>query len=488
MQPFEGLLAELVATVRSAPWSEEARRAVGALIDSAPQAFEALVPPEVLQFGVARDKLDRRLNYLKQLLMHGYDVPRVELNVPFALAEDGIGMAVCTSYFYPNGLSLLEAALDRNDIAVMVVYPFGEGSNQWLRIRQPSGATARIDVSKALMLDRNGLVWREFKQPVPAHFLFPVDNYYRAKYRLVDAYQALHVPMPGSNVIRTVCEDKRVLAAIAGAIPGLKLASEICVQRGTALPELEQDVDRFVAEHRLTELVSKPIDGFGGRGVAFWELPRDRDAMLDALIRDIRDGDILIQGRIRPVPTVSGLGWNMRQYVVRQDGGGSVSRWKRARQGSGAINTTQGASSVAVGELLQDIRLSLDDRKAFERVLARTDGLAVAVLEALEAYLEREWREQRISYAGSGSNLEPDLLALDFMIAEDANEQDGFAVYLNEINDFASGGMRNYEYVMHRWLRPTAARVLAQQPFSLAPRILDLAVWRGRAYKAATKR
>jgi hypothetical protein len=107
------------------------------------------------------------------------------------------------------------------------------------------------------------------------------------------------------------------------------------------------------------------------------------------------------------------------------------------------------------------------------------------VLRALQHYLHRAWGHEHRPYRGSGSNLDPDLLALDFMIGHDPARPDAFAVYLNEINDFASGGMRDYEILRHRQILPDAAQVRAAELFSLAPAILRTAFWRGSAYRRA---
>ncbi len=69
------------------------------------------------------------------------------------------------------------------------------------------------------------------------------------------------------------------------------------------------------------------------------------------------------------------------------------------------------------------------------------------------------------------------------MIGHDPDRPGAFAVYLNEINDFASGGMRDYEILRHRQMLPDAAQVRATEPFSLAPAILRTAFWRGSAYR-----
>jgi hypothetical protein len=71
------------------------------------------------------------------------------------------------------------------------------------------------------------------------------------------------------------------------------------------------------------------------------------------------------------------------------------------------------------------------------------------------------------------------------MIGHDPQQPGEFAVYLNEINDFASGGMRDYEILCHRQLLPEADRVRATQSFSLAPSMLQMAFWRGNAYRQA---
>jgi hypothetical protein len=72
------------------------------------------------------------------------------------------------------------------------------------------------------------------------------------------------------------------------------------------------------------------------------------------------------------------------------------------------------------------------------------------------------------------------------MIGHDPQQPGTFTVYLNEINDFASGGMRDYEILCHRQMLPHTMHVRATQPFSLAPSMLQTAYWRGSAYRQAT--
>jgi hypothetical protein len=194
---------------------------------------------------------------------------------------------------------------------------------------------------------------------------------------------------------------------------------------------------------------------------------------------------MLVQERIVAVPTVDGREWNLRQYVLRGPGDTIKARWKRGRIGHGAINTTQGAQSIAVEELLPLIRLDAPQRAAFEQAFRSTDDLAAEVMRALDRYMERNWAERKQLYRGSGSNLEADLLALDFMIAPAPSTATGYAVYLNEINDFASGGMRDYEVLAHRQALPDADRVVAAHSFSLAREMLETAMWRGSAYRQA---
>jgi hypothetical protein len=336
------------------------------------------------------------------------------------------------------------------------------------------------------MLDQQGLVWRHFSEPVPIHYLFPVDNYYRSKFHLVSEYGSSGVPMPGSTLIREVCENKALLSAILHQTPGIRLAREIILGSHDTHAHALQ-VDMFCAEHHLHRLVSKPPDGFGGIGVEFWDYPAERDALLSRIRAVIQQhGSILVQECIVPVSTRSGREWNLRQYVLRVGPALIRAPWKRIRIGHGAVNTTQGARSTTVEHLLAELDLDPQQRQQFLKTLAGTDQHAADVLRALEDYLQRTWGHIRVPYQGSGSNLEPDLLALDFMIGHDPQQPGTFTVYLNEINDFASGGMRDYEILCHRQMLPHTMHVRATQPFSLAPSMLQTAYWRGSAYRQAT--
>ena len=485
MGAFERRLEELVAETRRDPSREELRAELEGWIAAHPLEFRASIPPEVLSFGVSPDRLERRLRFLKHLLLNGYAPPRVEDDDGTRWGQDTVNFGVVTGYFYGNCLSFLEAGLTRSDVAVCVAYPSSDRQQPWLETA-PTQVGAGVQLRAALMLDDDGLVFRRFRRPVPIHYLFPVDNYYRSKFELVGQYAGSGVPMPGSTLIREVCENKLLLGEIAGGIPGLRLAPELPRVRGDDAAAWAERLDHFCTEHVIRALVTKPVDAFGGAGVQFWRYPEQCGALLDHLAEAMQERTaMLVQQRIVPVPTTSGRDWNLRQYVVRESGDTVLSRWKRIRAGHGVINTTQGAHSLTLQQLLEDLPLTGAAREAFERALAMTDRLAGDVLRALERYLQRRFGGERQPYRGSGSNLEPDLLALDFMISEAAGRPGHYVVYLNEINDFASGGMRDYEILAHRAAFPDAERIVAAHPFSLAPHVLDLAKWRGQAYKEA---
>jgi hypothetical protein len=483
MQSFETQLRNLVHSLERDPNDAERRAALERLLDEQPGALEASVDPLVLSFGTTAAARDRRLRFLRHLLLHGYWPPRVE-TVDGTAWQNTINLGVVTSYFYPNALSLLEAGCDRADMGVFVAAAPASDGAPW--ITRVPGSPPRVLLHAALMMDDGGLVWRRFENPIPIHYLFPVDNYYRDKFRLVNEWAHCGVPMAGSTIIRDVCERKELLWEIAGTIPDLRLARETYVTRSMGEGGRAAAIDRFCAEHDLHDLVSKPLDAFGGIGVDFWRYPADRDRLL-ARLREALTArpQMLVQERIVPVATASGRDWNLRQYVLRRTPNAILSAWKRVRAGHGVINTTQGAHSLTVAALLGEIDVLPGERAAFEAALHATDRLAVAVMEQLDRYLHSQFADQHQPYIGSGSNLEPDLLALDFMIARDRDQGGGFAVYLNEINDFASGGLRDYEVLAHREALPDAPRVRATQPFSLAPALLDLAYWRGSGYKRA---
>lgn len=485
MQPFEMQLRELVRSLQRDPGDLERRTALERLLDEQPGALATWLDPQTLTFGATAAARDRRLRFLRHLLLHGYEPPRVE-TVDDVRWQHTINLALITAYFYPNALSVLEAGRERSDMGVFVAAAPASDGAPW--IASVPGSPPRVLINAALMLDDRGLVWRRFETPIAIHYLFPVDNYYRDKFRLVNEWAHCGVPMAGSTIIRDVCERKELLWPIAGAIPDLRLARETYVTRSMGEGARAAAIDRFCAEYNLRDLVSKPLDAFGGIGVDFWRYPDDRDRLLARLREALTARDqMLLQERIVPVATASGRDWNLRQYVLRRAQNATQSAWKRVRAGHGVINTTQGAHSLTVAALRDEIDVLPGERAAFEAALQSTDRLAVAVLEQLEQYLRSHFADQRQPYLGSGSNLEPDLLALDFMIARDRDQPGAFVVYLNEINDFASGGMRDYEVLAHREALPDAPRVRATQPFSLAPALLDLAYWRGAAYKQAMK-
>lgn len=479
-QQFELLLDSL----RRDPSNVDSRAAMEHWLTRHPHTFDALIPARALDFGIAPSQLPRRRQFLQHLLLHGYLPPRIEENS--AAPDDTVNLGVITGYFYSHALSLLEAGLLRPDMAVLVAYPAPPGSEPWIE-HVADGTERRIFFNRALMLDQQGLVWRHFREPVPVHYLFPVDNYYRSKFRLVRDYDGSGVPMPGSTLIREVCENKALLADILRDTPGIRLAREIIIERDDPQDHAAR-LDAFCAAQHLRRLVSKPPDGFGGIGVEFWDYPAERAALF-ARIGEVHKehASILVQECIVPVPTQSGRDWNLRQYVVREGPALIQAPWKRARMGHGAVNTTQGAQSTTIEHLLADIDLDPQQRQRFLATLASTDQRAVDVLRALEDYLHRMWGQARTAYRGSGSTIEPDLLALDFMIGHDPQQPGEFAVYLNEINDFASGGMRDYEILRHRQLLPDADQVRATQSFSLAPSMLRMAYWRGNAYRQATR-
>ncbi|HLY25512.1 MAG TPA: hypothetical protein VKQ72_04175, partial [Aggregatilineales bacterium] len=175
----------------------------------------------------------------------------------------------------------------------------------------------------------------------------------------------------------------------------------------------------------------------------------------------------------------------VRQYVVRRSATEIVAPYSRIRIGMGVINTEQGADSFLVDNLLAELDLTVKQRDGFEAAFASIDGLGIQVMNALTSYMHRNVQPEESGYRGGGSNLEADLLALDFMIAPDDQEPDRYRVYLLEINDFASGGMRDFEILIHRQRLPQASSIHASQPYCLAPAILDTARWRGQAYKNA---
>ncbi len=457
MEDWRSRLLTQLAALRRDPLDAELRARLVRTLEQSPEYFQAFAGDAALQFGL-RDpaRLPRRIQFLHLLLQHGYLPPRVEI----ATGHEWDGrpvIAVIPAYFYPHALSLLEAGSVREDVVVLVLGPQGPGYEPPLELHTGPGGT-EVLVHCALMLDGTGLVWRRFSTPLRAHYLLPIDNYYRGKFRLVREYDGLGVPMPGSEAIRVICEDKLQLQAIAGGIPGLRLPGEV------ALGPDEHDDRRMERLEALAsggdELVSKPVDLFGGDGVRFWEYRRQRDELLSYLKLHFAGGGgpLVAQTRVRPPSTADGREWNLRQYVLRCGEDDVRASWKRVRIGRGIINTSRGAIGCTVESMLSQLALAPAERAALERALERTDVLAAEVLKRLE------------QYAGADRRQSPDLLALDFMLARAGDE---FAVYLIEINDFASGGMRDYEVLAHRQALPDAPAVRAVYPFSLAPAMLD---------------
>jgi len=483
-QSFQTRLKELFRAVQVNPMDKEARAGLQGWLDEHPDEFEAWLPADALTFGTAPERKSRRLDFLKHLLLSGYLPPRVETVSGAAWQHDTVNFAVVPSYFYSNTFSFLEAGFGRTDVAVFVAQPHSSASQPWVELRQGSG----LNIHAALMLDSDGrnLVWRHFQHSVAAHYLFPVDNYHRDKFRLVKEYANCGVPMPGSALLRDVCEDKAQLQAIVKGIPGLHLPGERLLLSSQDSVARASIVDNFCQTHNARHLVTKPVDGFGGYGVQFWDYPHERPAMLAHLASAFASSPaIVLQERIRTLPVRSGREWNVRQYVVRRSATEIVAPYSRIRIGTGVINTEQGADSFLVDSLLAELDLTVKQRAGFEAAFASIDSLGIQVMNALTNYMQRKFQPQESGYRGGGSNLEADLLALDFMIAPDNQRPDRYRVYLLEINDFASGGMRDFEILIHRQRLPQASSIHASQPYCLAPAILDTARWRGQAYKNA---
>lgn len=474
MDEFDTQLQARVAAARRNPGDALFRRSFAAWLDAHAAELEAWLPPAALHFGVLDPaKRAGRIRFLRLLLLHGYLPPRVEQARAADWNTGSINVAIIPAYFYAHALSLLEAGLARRDVAVLLAAPDSVGYAPC--VAYTPAQRSPVALRYALMLDARGLVWRQFDQPVPVHYLLPIDNYYRAKFRLVEAFGACGVPMPGSAAIREVCEDKRRLSAIAGNIPGLRLARELCLDPQHA-PIAGEQLARFCAEHKMQSIVTKPVDAFGGADVQFWHAHDDAAALHEYVQNMLAAGrSLLVQERIPPLPTRLQREWNVRQYVLRCGPDDMRSAWKRVRIGHGVINTTRGAESVTVEQLIAEMDLPPAHLADLVATLRSTDTLAIEVLRHVERYVQHN------NVQPPGSHQSPDLLALDFMIAPDAGG--GFAVYLNEINDFASGGMRDYEVLAHRQAFPDAPAIQAWHAFSLAPAILDLARWRGSMYR-----
>lgn len=458
----ERLLTQLAA-VRHDPLNAELRTQLVRTLEQSPEHFLAFAGADALNFGILdAAKLPRRVQFLHLLLQHGYLPPRVEQHSGRAWAGRPV-VAVMPAYFYPHALSLLEAGSRRDDVVVLVLGPSGPGYCQSIEQRG-----RELLVHSALMMDDGGLVWRRFASPLRVDYLLPIDNYYQDKFYLVHRYDALGIPMPGSEAIRAICEDKQQLHAIASGIPGLRLPREVTLS--SDLPEQSAERLDALTAAGSHELVTKPVDAFGGDGVRFWEYPRQRGELLEYLGLHFASGGstLVAQTRVRPPTTADGREWNLRQYVLRCAGDDVRAPWKRVRIGRGVINTSRGASSCTVESLLSQLAWAPAERAALEHALKQTDALAVQVLKRLE------------QYAGADRTQSPDLLALDFMLARDG---DNFAVYLIEINDFASGGMRDYEVLAHRQVLPDAPAVQAIHSFSLAPAMLNSARWRALQYR-----
>ncbi len=480
MPEFEKHLLQLFVTVQHNPLDSDARSALQNWLDTNLDQFERWIPTATLEFGTTAERKSRRLDFLKHLLLSGYLPPRVETHSGVSWQTETINVAVLPSYFYSNVFSFLESGTRRSDVAVFVAQPHSSAS-PWVEIT-PKGVT----LGAALMLEPDGLVWRRFTGPVPVHYLFPVDNYYKDKFRLVTEFAHCGVPMPGSTLIRDVCEDKTKLHKIIHELPGLWLPRERWIIRGDESAPWQQDVDEFCIEQQIHSLVSKPVDGFGGNGVAFWNYPEDRPAMmahLDAALKN--PAGILLQERIVAAPVHSGRDWNIRQYVVRRSEHDICAPYKRVRIGTGVINTEQGADSFLVDDLMAEVDLPPAQFQAFKATIDSTDQLAVGVMQCLTRYMSQNFTPTL--YRGSGSNLEPDLLALDFMISPDPDDTARYRVVLLEINDFASGGMRDFEILIHRHFLPDAACISASQSYSLAPALLETARWRGELYRRETQ-
>jgi len=469
VEEWQSRLLTQLAAVRRDPLDAELRARLVRTLEQSPEHFRAFAGDAALWFDLLDPaKLPRRIQFLHLLLQHGYLPPRVES--ASGHEWDGLPVvAVVPAYFYPHALSLLEAGSRRDDVAVLVLGPDAPGYRPPLELRAGRHGT-EVLVCSALMMDRAGLVWRRFGEPIRAHYLLPIDNYYRDKFRLVRAFDALGVPMPGSAAIRAICEDKLQLAAIAGGIPGLRLPREVALTADVPDTQRAERLDALTGDGS-DELVTKPVDSFGGAGVRFWEYRRQRGELLHYLRLHFAGGGspLVAQIRVRPPSTADGREWNLRQYVLRCADDDVRAPWKRVRIGRGIINTSLGASSCTVDSLLSQLAFAPAERARLERALRRTDALAVEVLKRLERY------------AGADRHQTPDLLALDFMLARDG---DDYAVYLIEINDFASGGMRDYEVLAHRQALPDAEAIMAVHPFSLAPAMLDSARWRALEYLA----
>lgn len=468
MEEWQSRLHTQLAAVRRDPLDAELRARLVRTLEQSREHFAAFAGDAALNFDVLDpDKLPRRVQFLHLLLQNGYVPPRVET----AGGDEWGGVpvvAVVPAYFYPQALSLLEAGSKRDDVAVLVLGPNGPGYRASYELRAGPRGTSLL-VHSALMMDGAGLVWRRFDTPLRADYLLPIDNYYRDKFGLVRDFDASDVPMPGSAALRAICEDKLQLAAIASDIPGLLLPGEVALD---ATMDQQQRVRRLdaLASGATDELVTKPVDSFGGDGVRFWSYWRQREEIQNYLLLHFAGGGstLVAQTRVRPPSTADGREWNLRQYVLRCGEDDVRAPWKRVRIGRGIINTSRGAGSCTVESLLSQLALQPAERAVLERALDRTDALAMEVLKRLERYVDGHARPT------------PDLLALDFMLARSG---DDYVIYLIEINDFASGGMRDFEVLAHQQALPDAPAIEAIHSFSLAPAMLDSARWRAQQAK-----
>jgi hypothetical protein len=270
------------------------------------------------------------------------------------------------------------------------------------------GHTVRVAPSGLVRVENDEYVLATFQEPAVLHFVCPHEWTGPPPHEL-------GVPVLRSSLTLEIVDDKlstsRALEWYAETTDeNLPLIPERGLEWAGVLPDLEAVVGK--AQCAITELeregvrevVVKPCRGEQGRGVAFCEVPRDRDAAVAHAVRLALESSVVVQKRIRPCEEMD-FTWRVLVALAPDGEPRVVGRF--ARKGRG-----DELEMVGDRDMLAQCGTTGDPAEA---LLERLDAVSLQAFKAVAGYARARHPDFPRHPLGGGSYAVPYVLGIDLI-------------------------------------------------------------------------
>ena len=208
----------------------------------------------------------------------------------------------------------------------------------------------------------------------------------------------------------------------------------------------------FMQETRWGEVVIKPVNGGGGRGVRFFKDYSSAARYVDSILRN--GGTVIVEERLHSVPIYDGdirKDWNLRVFVSR----GQENEWvvdgmvvRIDDEHSGPVNLSLEAKPWTFDQAMEAAGIMGQERDDLRSEIERVAVSGATIIEEeLLTYL---------TFIGHDGDMQHDFMGADIIVIQD-EERAKKPVFL-EINGSNSGGLWDLDSILPREKQGEGAR------------------------------